>query len=405
MSAAGTLARIARDNPALKALTLVDAAAMAPLDAPARGPLAGFSIAVKANIDVQGWPTTAGVRGRGAPARADAPVVARLRAAGAAIVAQANMHEAALGTTSDNPHFGRTANPHRAGRTPGGSSGGSAAAVAAGMVRAALGTDTMGSVRIPAACCGIYGLKPSHGAVPAAGLVPLAASLDVIGPLARSVEDLAALSGVMMALAAPRPVQRVAVLADLEAAELQPAVRHGHGAARTALQGLGITVETLPLAGLDLKAARLGGFFEAAEEARLTFAAELAAGTMSPAFVHMMDHAAAAAPERIAKARAARETVRAAVLAALDAADLLLMPVMPMVAPAHGARADEMASFTALANYAGVPALAMPVGFDGDGLPVAVQLLGRAGDEATLLAVAARLDAVLQGWRPPPGYF
>lgn len=404
MSAAGTLARIARDNPALKALTLVDARAMALLDEPGNGLLAGFSIAVKANIDVKGWPTTAGVKARADLAAADAPVVALLRGAGAAIVAQANMQEAAFGTTTDNPHFGRTANPHRGGRSAGGSSGGSAAAVASGMVRAALGTDTLGSVRIPAACCGIYGLKPTYGLVRDAGLVPLAAGLDVIGPLARSIEDLARLAGVMMELGPVRDVLRVGTLADVEAAEMQPAVRDGGASARTALRGLGVEVVALPLAGLNLTAARMGGFFEAAEEARQTFAPQLAAGAMSAAFLALLDYAASAPRARVERAQAARAAAREAVLAALTRVDAILLPTTPQVAPPHGPSPNNQANFTALANLAGVPALALPVGVDGDGMPVSVQLMGRAGDEASLLALAARLDGVLRGWRAPPGY-
>lgn len=404
MSAAGTLARIARDNPALKALTLVDARALALLDEPGNGPLAGFSIAVKANIDVKGWPTTAGVKARADLAAADAPVVALLRGSGAAIVAQANMQEAAFGTTTDNPHFGRTANPHRGGRSAGGSSGGSAVAVASGMVRAALGTDTLGSVRIPAACCGIYGLKPTYGLVHDAGLVPLAAGLDVIGPLARSIEDLVRLAGVMMQLGPARDVLRVGILADVEAAEMQPAVRDGRAAARTALRGLGVEVVALPLAGLNLTAARMGGFFEAAEEARQTFAPQLAAGAMSAAFLALLDYAASAPRARVEKAQAARAAAREAVLAALTRVDAILLPTTPQVAPPHGPSPNNQANFTALANLAGVPALALPVGVDGDGMPVSVQLMGRAGDEASLLALAARLDGVLCGWRAPPGY-
>jgi aspartyl-tRNA(Asn)/glutamyl-tRNA(Gln) amidotransferase subunit A len=405
VTAAGTLARIARDNPGLKALTLVDARAMAPLDEAGSRLLAGFSIAVKANIDVKGWPTTAGVKMRQDVATLDAPVVALLRGAGAAIVAQANMQEAAFGTTTDNPHFGRTANPHRAGRSAGGSSGGSAAAVAAGMVRAALGTDTLGSVRIPAACCGIYGLKPTHGRVPDGGLVPLAAGLDVIGPLARSVDDLARLAGVMMPLGPARDVLRVGTLADVEAADMQPAVRDGYAAARAALRGLGVEMVALPLAGLNLTAARMGGFFEAAAQARETFGRELAAGAMSAEFLGLLDYAPAAPAARVEKAMAARAAAREAVLAALAQVDALLLPTTPQVAPLHGPSPNDQANFTALANLAGVPALALPVGVDGDGMPLSVQLMGRAGDEATLLALAARLDAVLRGWRAPPGYF
>src|SRR5271170_6107307 len=157
-----------------------------------RGPLDGMPIAIKDNIDVAGLPTSNGFGG--APWRmptADAEVVRRLRAAGAVILGKLNMHEGALGATNDNPHWGRAINPHRAGFTPGGSSGGSGVAVAAGMCAAAPGTDTGGSVRLPAAYCGVVGLKPSYGMVSTRGVVPLSYTLDHVGPLTRTVEDAA----------------------------------------------------------------------------------------------------------------------------------------------------------------------------------------------------------------------
>ncbi len=149
-------------------------------------------MAIKDNIDVAGVPTSNGFGGP--PYRipdTDSEVVRRLRAAGAIILGKLNMHEGALGSTSDNPHFGRVINPHRDGYSPGGSSGGSGAAVAAGLCCAALGTDTGGSVRIPAAWCGIVGLKPSYGLVSMRGVVPLSYRLDHVGPLTRTVEDAA----------------------------------------------------------------------------------------------------------------------------------------------------------------------------------------------------------------------
>src|SRR6266446_8838658 len=154
------------------------------------GPLDGIAVAVKDNMDVAGVPTS---NGFGGPAyrvpAVDAAVVRRLRAAGAIILGKLNMHEGALGSTNDNPHFGRAINPHRDGHSPGGSSGGSAAAVAAGLCCAALGSDTGGSVRIPASYCGVVGLKPSYGLVSTRGVVPLSMSLDHVGPLARTVAD------------------------------------------------------------------------------------------------------------------------------------------------------------------------------------------------------------------------
>ena len=164
----------------------------------AEGALAGLTIGVKANVMVNGLPWTGGCEVfRNRIAKRDAAVVAELRAAGAVIIGTTNMEEAALGAKTDNPFFGATQNPHRPGYTPGGSSGGSGAAVAAGLCDAALGTDTMGSIRIPAAYCGVYGFKPAHTAVSQDGLEMTEPSLDTIGPLARDLDVLERVSRVI----------------------------------------------------------------------------------------------------------------------------------------------------------------------------------------------------------------
>ena len=407
------LDRIARRDGQLHAFTLVDAdqaRADAALSAAliARGearPLEGVPIGIKANIDVAGWPTTAGVAARrDAIATSDAAVVTALRDAGAIIIGQLNMHEAALGATTDNPAYGRTENPHAIGRTPGGSSGGSGAAVAAGLCVAALGTDTLGSIRIPAAYTGVYGLKPTHGVLPDAGLVNLARRLDAIGPLARSVADLAAVLGVLMPLAAVQPMARVATLAAVDAHDMEPAVRAGYAAAQAALRGLGLAVSTAATPGLDLVAARSGGFIESAREAARTFAGDRAEGGTSAGFNAMMDHGSAASPDALAAGAAAMAHAAATLHRVLADHDVLLLPTTPQVAFAHGRAPVTQADFTALANIAGLPALSLPAGMDGDGLPVAVQIIGRAGSEATLLALAARLDTVLRGYRFPPAF-
>ncbi|MGH9329585.1 MAG: amidase, partial [Vicinamibacterales bacterium] len=155
-----------------------------------RGPLHGIPVSIKDLADVAGLPTTAASKVRaGHVASADAPVVARLRAAGAIIVGKTNLHEFAFGTTNEDSAFGPSRNPHDPSRSPGGSSGGSAISVATGMALASLGTDTGGSIRIPAGACGIVGLKPRFGEVPCDGIVPLSRTLDHAGPLVRSVRD------------------------------------------------------------------------------------------------------------------------------------------------------------------------------------------------------------------------
>src|SRR3989441_8314672 len=157
-----------------------------------RGPLHGVPMSIKDLLDVRGTPTTAASRVRdGHVAEHDAPAIAHLRQAGVIFIGKTNLHEFAFGTTSDDSAFGPARNPHDPSRSPGGSSGGSAASVAAGMALATIGTDTGGSIRIPAAACGIVGLKPAYGEVPTAGVVPLSHTLDHVGPLTLSVGDAA----------------------------------------------------------------------------------------------------------------------------------------------------------------------------------------------------------------------
>ena len=180
------------------ALDAARAAAMRAASGGRLGVLDGIPVALKDNIDVAGVPTSNGFGGP--PYRIpdeDAEVVRRLRASGAVILGKLNMHEGAMGATNDNPHHGRAINPHHSGHSPGGSSGGSGAAVAGGLCCAALGSDTGGSVRIPASYCGIVGLKPSFGLISTRGVVPLSHRLDHVGPLARTVADTAVMLGVL----------------------------------------------------------------------------------------------------------------------------------------------------------------------------------------------------------------
>lgn len=363
------------------------------------GPLAGVTVGVKANIAVNGLPFTAGMGlFRDRIAGGDAAVVARLRAAGAAILGTLNMHEAALGATTDNPVFGRTFNPHGDGLTPGGSSGGSGAAVAAGLCDLALGTDTLGSVRIPAALCGVYGLKPTAGSVPDAGLEPLDLALDCIGPLARDL-DLLERGWTVIADDPGDPasaIRRVLVLPGLGGVEVAPAIA---AAVATAQQALGLPAGELTLlAGLD--AVRLAAFAQVGRSLSAMLGDRLAGPGVSPTLRHVVQ-AALAMPER----PELLADTRSALLEALGTDGVLLLPTAPQVAFPHTGRPPTTQPlFTGLANVAGCPALAIPAGRDADGLPVGVQLIGPPRSEPALIGLAKLLEPVLGGAVLPPGF-
>jgi aspartyl-tRNA(Asn)/glutamyl-tRNA(Gln) amidotransferase subunit A len=361
------------------------------------GPLTGVTLGIKSNIAVAGLPWTGGMGlYRDRIAERDAEVVAKLRSAGAAILGTLNMHEAALGATTDNAFYGRTINPHRDGYTSGGSSGGSGAAVAAGLCDAALGTDTLGSVRIPAAYCGVYSLKPTNSFVSNEGLAFLEPSLDVIGPLARSLDMLERVWTVIgednpiEAL----PVKRLVLLEDLGGVDVQPAVRAAYEKACFLLD--------LPIVNLrfadSLSDIRMAGFsmaglwlIDALGDARTVKADQLSDELK---YLLKICENTPVQPDMLARTR---DLLRATI----DEETILLMPTAPQTAFAHGRAPANQADFTALASIAGLPTLAMPAGWSEDGLPVSVQLVGAAASEATLFAVARQLDAALDAYRPP----
>jgi aspartyl-tRNA(Asn)/glutamyl-tRNA(Gln) amidotransferase subunit A len=365
--------------------------------APGEGPLAGLTIGIKSNIAVAGLPWTGGMAlRRDIVADRDAAVVAGLRVAGACILGSLNMHEAAMGATTDNPWFGRTHNPHRIGYTPGGSSGGSGAAVAAGLCDAALGTDTLGSVRIPAAFTGVYGLKPSWGGVDTDGLVFLTRRFDCIGPLARTLDVLERVWNVIGTSGnEDAPFTRVLHLPDLGGVEVEPAV----GAAyRRALDAIPLPREPLVLPA-EPTTIRMAALVEIARELIEDIGADRTgrANLISDELKFIMN-----AFERVEPKPELLERTRDTLLSALGDDGVLLMPTCPQAPFAHGRPPASQADFTGLANIAGLPALAIPAGLNEERLPVGVQLVGPQGSETRLIALARRLEPVLGGYTPPP---
>lgn len=419
-----SLARIARDNARNNIFTGLDeeGARRAAEQADQRGKagqalgrLDGALVAIKDNLAVAGLPWTAGIGAyRNRIAGDDSGVVHRLRDAGAVIVGTVNLHEGALGATTDNPHFGRCINPLRDGYTPGGSSGGSGAAVAGGYVDMAVGTDTMGSVRIPAAYCGVAGIKPTDGLVGRQGLSYLSMSLDTIGPIARTVDTLLASLDVMAGRNSdPRtpgdwdaPEDAAPTLAGVTVGipqqigmvDCEPSVLDGLARARETIRNLGASIADVDLAGWHPGPARRGGLMLAEAEGAVAMADLLdpAMDGVSTVFRDLLTFGAQLPSSRLVEALDRIRRAKTACRAALRDCDMLLMPTAPQRAFAHaGPVPENQADLTSLANLAGCPALSLPVVIAGDELPAAVQLIGAPWQDRRLLAIGAAIETAL----------
>lgn len=380
-------------------------------------PLEGLPIAVKDNIDVAGMVTTAGMETRrhDAPAATDNPAVAALLAAGAIIVGKLNMHEAAMGADNDNPFYGACHNPHRHGYTPGGSSGGSGAAVAAGLCSAALGTDTMGSVRIPASYCGVVGLKPSWGAISTRGTVALCRRLDHIGPLTRSARDLRLLLQLMSGFdpdcaqsraihyAAPDTLGlRIGVVDFGDAAEVAADVQQAFEEGLRVLAGLGHRVQALPAPAFASARARRAGLLMSEAEMLVEHADAWAGdrSKFSPLLVKLMSWAEGRSAAELAAASQLADRGQVQLQQWLAQCDVVVMPTAPQRAFAFGQPAPaSQADLTAYANLAGNPALSVPLPVAAGELPVGMQLVGNIGDELSLIALAEAFQQAI-AWKP-----
>lgn len=425
------LARIRRCNPAINAYVHVDeegarAAARASDQRRRAGnslsPLDGIPVALKDIFLCNGMPTSGG-----SPLlmdllpQEDGFAVARLRAAGAVVVGKTNTHEAALGTTTVNPHFGATRNPWDPARVAGGSSGGSAAALAAGLAYGATGSDTGGSIRIPAALCGVVGIKPTFGRVGRSGVVPLSWSLDHVGPMARTVEDVALLLEIMAGHDPHDPgssVQdplhvtpglrqgvaglRIGMPRRFFVEQLDPQVLEAYHRALEVLEALGARVVEVD--------------WPSREEAEDILAVTTLIMSTEGAAWHeplLRQHAHRYGDDvrhrlQMGLQVTAREYLKALRIGrwlqerlsrVFDAVDVVATPTCPVTAFPIGAREIQvlnmvvgapasLSRFTRLANLTGWPAVSVPCARDRDGLPVGLQLMGRPWDETTLLRVA-----------------
>jgi len=379
------------------------------------GRLDGIPVALQDNFDVAGWPTRAGLPDRLQLAQNDSHVVARLRAAGAVLVGKTNLDEGALGTTTDNPHYGATHNPHRHGYSAGGSSGGAAAAVAAGLAVAAVGSDSLGSTRIPASYCGVYGLKPTHGEISARGLVPSARRLDAVGLLARSAEDLTVLLQVLasydaddarsrrrrIAFALPdwEPGKlRTGVLPDLAALGVQPAVIEIFQATMARLSHALSDQRTVDFSDWDFARTRRAGLFLMEAEMLATFAADLANAEhpVSDRFRQLLGFAQSRSAADYVVADRVLDAATLKMRRLFCQVDVLVLPTTPQGAfVLDGPVPDSQADLTSFASLAGCPAVSMPMGRLPDGLPIGLQLVGARGSDLRLLELAAVCAATL----------
>jgi len=381
-----------------------------------RGPLHGVPLSVKDLIDIRGVPTTAASRVReGHIAERDAPAIAHLVEAGAVFIGKTNLHEFAFGTTNEDSAYGPSHNPHDRARSPGGSSGGSAASVAAGMALATIGTDTGGSVRIPAAACGIVGLKPSLGEISTAGVVPLSHTFDHVGPLTQTVADAALTYHALLgdpaaAVPAPMPVAgvRLAVPRPYFCDLLDDEVRERFEEALERLRAMGVRIDDIEIPHaadvapiyLHIQLADASAYHAATLEAmpeRYTEAVRL-----------RLEMGRYVLAEDYVRALAGRDALVREVDAALAQHDALVLPSLAIPAPLIGATTVQIAGtsqpvrnvmlrLTQLFNVTGHPAISIPAGLTQRGLPCGVQLVGRRGQTDALLRVALASEALIRG--------
>jgi len=431
-----SLRRIAAREPELNAFIAVtaDDARQRARTADARSPLAGAPIALKDLFDVAGVPTTGGstLFAKNVPA-ADGEIARRLFAAGAVNLGKTNLHEWAFGVTTNNPHFGPTRNPWALDRIPGGSSGGNGAALVAGMCFGTIGSDTGGSIRVPASLCGIVGLKPTYGRVSLRGAIPLAWSLDHPGPMTRTVRDAALLLQIVAGYDAGDPVS-----ADVPVDDYQAEIESGLRGLRIGVvrgrffDRLGPNEQPAPDVAAAVRAAvdllvREGARVEDVELPRtdelrntqlLIIGTEAATyhrqriATDRAAFgsdvAQRIDQGATRTGAEYAAARRTRDELRRAYAEVLGAWDAIVLPTTPMTAPPREgqdaiAAAATLTAYTSPFNLVGLPAISIPCGSDVNGLPIGLQLVARPWAEARLLRIARAYERATSWHERRPG--
>ena len=367
---------------------------------------AGISVAIKDNIDVLGFNSTAGLETRRTvAATSDAFVVKRLRTAGAIFSGKLNMHEGALGASNQNSHYGNCYNPHHLSLSPGGSSGGSGAAVASCMTALALGTDTMGSVRIPASYCGVFGFKPSRGAISNRGSVTCSRMMDTIGPIARSARDLTTALNIMAGYdlndaqsqqvtfsqhLATNPI--ILVPDDLEALGVEADIIDDFNKNVQVFKSLGCQLHAFSIADYNFAAARRAGLMLCEAEMRVEHEADWQAhlNLFSPYLQQLLSYIDTKSAMDVIKSERLLDQAVIKFRQLLVKGDFILLPTTPQrafsfenVAPAN------QSDLTSLVNQAGGAAISIPMLTD-NSLPVGLQIIGAHGSDFQLLALAEK---------------
>jgi Asp-tRNA(Asn)/Glu-tRNA(Gln) amidotransferase A subunit family amidase len=438
------LAKIEKLNPRLNAFVQVDAdrarqsahdAEIAVMQGKTLGPLHGVPISIKSSLEVAGMRCEAGTRLRaGLGAQRDAPLVARLKNSGAIVLGVTNTPELLMAWETDNLLYGRTNNPWDLERTPGGSSGGEAAAIAAGMSAGGVGSDGGGSIRVPAHFSGICGLKPTPGRIPATGHFPVSAGpfalIGVVGPMARSVADLKVLFDVMQGpdfgdtCAAPVPVRwpsdaevknlKVGYFEDDGRTPVTPETRAAVRTAAEALRSAGFHIDQFQPEGLDESLRLWHKFFVVAGGMLLRPMFKEGDADVSPILKQFLEWSAAEpvhTGRTLLDAWIQRDLLRARFLAQMQQYPILLCPAAAIPAFRHGERSWQVEgktvhyldawSYTEFFNLLGNPAAVVPVGRSPEGLPIGVQIVGRPWEEEQVLAVAAALEKECGAWAIP----
>ena len=364
----------------------------------------GVPIGVKANIAVSGRVCHGGIKAyENEIVKKDSAIVALLKTAGAVILGSLNMEEGALGAATDNPWFGKTYNPLKKGHTPGGSSGGSAAAVAAGLMPVALGTDTMGSVRIPSAYCGLVGHKPTYGLISMDGVMPLSPSLDHVGPHTRNVGDSIQ---IMDVISSKKLSKQGAELASLtigkldwgDKVEVSPAIRDGFEKAVRALEGTAKNIVNVSLDRYQFGQVRRAGLLVSEVEGAEIHLSQYEKNPegFSNHFQSLLAWGALQKQSKVDLAYARIEEQKTRADQVFESCDVLIAPTAPQRAFKFGeAIPANQADFTAFANFAGLPATAVPVAMGKNELPASVQIIGPQGSDALTLKVSEKLAGLI----------